>query len=142
MCSTVLFFDLSSRFTYPTTPLPPYLERKSAKCLVTYYGYTNETCWYETRGDHKEAGYSGITKSSPSGLILTILDLCKGTLGHHLVEAHWKYFTMDVKDAYECDRAAHLHYEFLLKRCSPRHYLPVISVFRHVARVVPILTIG
>ncbi len=46
---------------------------------MTYYGYTNETCWYETRGDEKEAGYSG-------------------TLGNHLVEAHWKYFTVDVKD--------------------------------------------
>ena len=52
------------------------------------------------------------------------------TLGHHLVEAHWKYFTIDVKDAYECDRKAKAHYEFLLNRCSPKHYLPVMSVFR------------
>merc|ERR1712002_659261 len=51
-------------------------------------------------------------------------------LGHHLVEAHWKYFTIDVKDAYECDKASHLHYEFLLHRCSPKHFLPVLSVFR------------
>ena len=35
-----------------------------------------------------------------------------------------------MKDAYECDRAAKTHYEFLLNRCSPKHYLPVMSVFR------------
>ena len=38
------------------------------------------------------------------------------TLGQHLVEAHWKYFTINVKDQYECDKASHLHYEFLLNR--------------------------
>ena len=38
------------------------------------------------------------------------------SLGPHLVEAHWKYFTIDVHDPYECDRAAKLHYEFLVNR--------------------------
>ena len=38
------------------------------------------------------------------------------TLGQHLVEAHWKYFTIKVRDQYECDKASHLHYEFLLNR--------------------------
>ena len=38
------------------------------------------------------------------------------TLGKHQVEAHWKYFTIDVKDQYECDKASHLHYEFLVNR--------------------------
>ena len=52
------------------------------------------------------------------------------TLGEHLIEAHWKYFTIEVKDQYECDDAAHMHYEFLLHRCQPKHYLPVLSVFR------------
>ncbi len=105
--------SLTHSHPYPTTPYPllPDGPGRSARCLVTYYGYTNETCWYETRGDEKEAGYSG-------------------ALGHHLVEAHWKYFTVDVKDQYECDRRAQRHYEFLLKRCSPRHYLPVVSVYR------------
>ena len=46
------------------------------------------------------------------------------------MEAHWKYFTIEVPNPYECDRAAQLHYEFLLHRCEPRHYLPVIGVFR------------
>lgn len=46
------------------------------------------------------------------------------------VEAHWKYFTVEVHDVYECDRRAKLHYEFLLNRCSPKHYLPVMSVFK------------
>ena len=35
-----------------------------------------------------------------------------------------------MKDQAECDKAAHLHYEFLINRCSPAHYLPVMSVFR------------
>ena len=52
------------------------------------------------------------------------------TLGQHLIEAHWKYFTLEVRDQYECDSAAHLHYEFLLNRCQPKHYLPVLSIFR------------
>jgi hypothetical protein len=47
-----------------------------------------------------------------------------------MVEAHWKYFTIDVLSPGECDRAAQLHYEFLLNRCKPKHYLPVLSVFR------------
>ena len=51
-------------------------------------------------------------------------------LGQHLIEAHWKYFTIEVKDQYECDDAAHLHYEFLIQRCQPKHYLPVLSIFR------------
>ena len=139
----------TKKYTYPTTPAPRVYEQ--AECLITYYGYTNATCWYasysqptvrltqksnllgnfhiksnsiatarkcnltvpryETRGDSAEAGASG-------------------TLGHHLVEAHWKYFTIRVKDAGECDKAAHLHYEFLLNRCSPKHHLPVVSMFR------------
>jgi len=86
----------------------------SPKCLISYYGVTNETCWYESEGERSEIPYVK-------------------ALGHHLVEAHWKYFTIDVKDQYECDKAAHLHYEFLLNRCSPKHYLPVLSVYRHSA---------
>jgi len=82
-----------------------------AKCLISYYGVTNETCWYETDGEESEDSYVD-------------------ALGHHLVEAHWKYFTIDVADQAECDKAAHLHYEFLINRCSPKHYLPVMSVFR------------
>jgi hypothetical protein len=86
-------------------------EAESPKCLISYYGVTNETCWYETEGEKSEDSYVD-------------------ALGHHLVEAHWKYFTIDVKDQYECDKATFLHYEFLLKRCSPKHYLPVLSIFR------------
>jgi len=87
-----------------------YVE-ESAKCLISYYGTTNETCWYESEGEESEDAYVD-------------------ALGHHLVEAHWKYFTIDVKDQAECDKAAHLHYEFLLNRCQPKHYLPVLAVFR------------
>ena len=47
-----------------------------------------------------------------------------------MVEAHWKYFTIETGSPSECDRAAQLHYEFLLHRCKPKHYLPVLSVFR------------
>ena len=72
---------------------------------------TNETCWYESEGERSEDNYVD-------------------ALGHHEVEAHWKYFTIDVADQAECDKAAHLHYEFLINRCSPKHYLPVMSVFR------------
>ena len=86
-------------------------EEESPKCLISYYGVTNETCWYESEGEKSEDSYVD-------------------ALGHHLVEAHWKYFTIDVKDQYECDKATFLHYEFLLKRCSPKHYLPVLSIFR------------
>jgi len=82
-----------------------------AKCLISYYGVTNETCWYESEGEKSEDNYVD-------------------ALGHHEVEAHWKYFTIDVADQAECDKAAHLHYEFLINRCSPKHYLPVMSVFR------------
>ena len=28
-----------------------------AKCLVSYYGVTNETCWYETDGERSEDNY-------------------------------------------------------------------------------------
>jgi len=91
-------------------------EVESPKCLISYYGVTNETCWYETEGEKSEDSYVD-------------------ALGHHLVEAHWKYFTIDVKDQYECDKATFLHYEFLLKRCSPKHYLPVLSIFRPSATV-------
>merc|ERR1719290_468006 len=92
----------------------PYYKKKNepqAKCLISYYGVTNETCWYETEGERSEDSYVD-------------------ALGHHLVEAHWKYFTVDVKDQAECDKASHLHYEFLINRCSPKHYLPVMAVFR------------
>ena len=100
---------------YYTTEKPYYQEKEhQAKCLVSYYGVTNETCWYETDGERSEDNYVD-------------------ALGHHLVEAHWKYFTIDVADQAECDKAAHLHYEFLINRCSPKHYLPVMSVFRPFA---------
>ena len=92
----------------------PYYKKKyepQGKCLISYYGVTNETCWYETEGEKSEDSYVD-------------------ALGHHLVEAHWKYFTIDVKDQAECDKASHLHYEFLINRCSPKHYLPVMAVFR------------
>ena len=46
--------------------------------MISYYGTTNETCWYETDGEKSE-------------------DYFTDALGHHLVEAHWKYFTIDVK---------------------------------------------
>ena len=98
---------------YYSTDAPYYKKPYEAqgKCLISYYGYTNETCWYETEGEKSEDSYVD-------------------ALGHHLVEAHWKYFTIDVKDQAECDKASHLHYEFLINRCSPKHYLPVMAVFR------------
>merc|ERR1711970_1616357 len=97
---------------YYSTEKPYYAEHyDQAKCLISYYGVTNETCWYETEGERSEDAYVD-------------------ALGHHLVEAHWKYFTIDVKDQAECDKASHLHYEFLINRCSPKHYLPVMAVFR------------
>nr|AVA26901.1 mucin-like spermatophore wall protein 1 [Lepeophtheirus salmonis] len=99
-------------FTMPTTEKPKETNiKKEAKCLITYYGYTNESCWYQTKGQSSEYEYAD-------------------SMGHHLVEAHWKYFTIDVANQYDCDRAAQLHYEFLLNRCSPKHYLPVMSVYR------------
>lgn len=98
------------KYTYPTTTYPSY-KKYAAKCLVSYYGITNETCWYNSKRESGEADYAD-------------------TLGQHLVEAHWKYFTIDVKDQYECDKAAQLHYEFLLNRCQPKHYLPVLSMYR------------
>jgi len=95
-----------------TTEKPKYKKvEQQAKCLISYYGYTNETCWYESEGEESEDNYVD-------------------ALGHHLVEAHWKYFTIDVSDQAECDKAAHLHYEFLINRCSPKHFLPVMSVYR------------
>jgi len=102
--------------TYPpiyySTEAPYYpTKHKQAKCLISYYGVTNETCWYESEGQRSEDSYVD-------------------ALGHHLVEAHWKYFTIDVEDQAECDKASHLHYEFLINRCSPKHYLPVLSIFR------------
>jgi len=97
---------------YYSTEKPYYAEHyDQGKCLISYYGVTNETCWYETEGERSEDAYVD-------------------ALGHHLVEAHWKYFTIDVKDQAECDKASHLHYEFLINRCSPKHYLPVMAVFR------------
>jgi len=103
-------YATTTQFAYPTTPHP--VLQPHSKCLITYYGRTNETCWYETGDEGGEAAAAA-------------------ALGqHHLVEAHWKYFTVSVRDAYQCDRAARRHYEFLLKRCKPRHHLPVVSVFR------------
>ena len=32
------------KYLYPTTVAPRVYEQ--AECLITYYGYTNETCWY------------------------------------------------------------------------------------------------
>ena len=97
---------------YYSTEKPYYAEHvDQGKCLISYYGVTNETCWYETEGERSEDSYVD-------------------ALGHHLVEAHWKYFTIDVKDQSECDKASHLHYEFLINRCSPKHYLPVMAIFR------------
>ena len=34
----------TKKYTYPTTPAPRVYEQ--AECLITYYGYTNATCWY------------------------------------------------------------------------------------------------
>ena len=59
----------------------------------------------------------------------------------NLVEAHWKYFTIETASPSECDRAAQLHYEFLLHRCKPKHYLPVLSVFRRVFNALHIYSI-
>jgi len=92
------------------TTYKPYEEQKH-KCLISYYGVTNESCYYQSNSESGEADF-------------------QDTLGEHLVEAKWKYFTIDVVDAYECDRAAHLHYEFLINRCRPEHHLPVLSIFR------------
>ena len=96
-------------YTYPTEA--PEYKPTTHKCLISYYGITNETCWYQSDSESAEADFTD-------------------TLGKHKIEAHWKYFTIDVKDQYECDKASHLHYEFLLHRCQPKHYLPVLSVFR------------
>jgi predicted nucleic acid-binding Zn-ribbon protein len=85
--------------------------KKMSKCLISYYGITNETCWYPSKIESAEADV-------------------QDTLGEHLVEAHWKYFTIEVRDQYECDDAAYMHYEFLIQRCQPKHYLPVLSIFR------------
>lgn len=102
--------ETTIQYTYPTEA--PEAEKKEyAKCLISYYGITNETCWYDSNSESVEAEEHD-------------------TLGKHKIEAHWKYFTLDVKDQYECDKASHLHYEFLLHRCQPKHYLPVLSVFR------------
>ena len=97
------------KYTLPTT----YYEKeaKLSKCLISYYGVTNETCWYPSKIESGEADFAD-------------------TLGEHLVEAHWKYFTIEVKDQYECDDAAYMHYEFLIQRCQPKHYLPILSIFR------------
>lgn len=32
------------KYTYPTT-VYPVKQVKQARCLISYYGYTNETCW-------------------------------------------------------------------------------------------------
>ena len=61
-----------------------------------------------------------------SQMVTTVIKIS----GEHLVEAHWKYFTIEVRDQYECDDAAYMHYEFLIQRCQPKHYLPVLSIFR------------
>ena len=48
----------TKHFSYhpSTTPMPRY---DKFKCLLSYYGYTNETCWYDTKNNYAEAGYSG-----------------------------------------------------------------------------------
>jgi hypothetical protein len=102
-------YETTIQYTYPTEA--PTYKKEYNKCLISYYGITNETCWYDSKSESIEADFHD-------------------TLGKHKVEAHWKYFTIDVKDQYECDKASHLHYEFLLHRCQPKHYLPVLSVFR------------
>merc|ERR1711872_35801 len=33
----------------------PY--ESQGKCLISYYGYTNETCWYESEGEESEDNY-------------------------------------------------------------------------------------
>ena len=111
---TTLYKPTYSPIYYTTEQTYTKAQEYQAKCLISYYGYTNETCWYESEGERSEDNYVD-------------------ALGHHLVEAHWKYFTIDVTDQAECDKAAHLHYEFLINRCSPKHFLPVMSVFRPFA---------
>jgi len=108
---TTLYKPTYKPFYYTTEKYYEEEENLKPKCLISYYGVTNETCWYETDGEKSE-------------------DVYVDALGHHLVEAHWKYFTIEVNNQYECDKASHLHYEFLLNRCSPKHYLPVLSVYR------------
>merc|ERR1711894_838497 len=103
-------YETTISYTYPTEA-PASYKQEYHKCLISYYGITNETCWYDSNSESVEAEEHD-------------------TLGKHKIEAHWKYFTLDVKDQYECDKASHLHYEFLLHRCKPKHYLPVLSVFR------------
>ena len=83
------------KYTVPTTYYAA--PQQVAKCLISYYGHTNETCWYPSKTESGEADF-------------------EDTLGQHLVEAHWKYFTIEVKDQYECDDAAYMHYEFLIQR--------------------------
>ena len=63
----------------------PVYEVKKPKCLISYYGVTNESCYYQSDTESGEADF-------------------QDTLGEHLVEARWKYFTIDVKDQYECDK--------------------------------------
>merc|ERR1712212_383183 len=108
---TTLYKPTYKPFYYTTEKYYEEEENLKPKCLISYYGVTNETCWYETDGEKSE-------------------DVYVDALGHHLVEAHWKYFTIEVNNQYECDKASHLHYEFLLNRCSPKHHLPVLSVYR------------
>ena len=108
------------QYAYPTTT-PAAEIKKYYKCLISYYGITNETCWYDSKTESIEADV-------------------RDTLGKHQVEAHWKYFTIDVKDQYECDKASHLHYEFLHHRCKPKHYLPVLSIFRPDVRTKELAT--
>merc|ERR1712174_162718 len=95
-----------------TTLRPKYeFKNEKSKCLISYYGATNETCWYKSNTESIEADF-------------------QDTLGEHQIEATWKYFTIDVVDQYECDRAAKAHYGFLINRCKPEHHLPVLSMFR------------
>merc|ERR1719430_3011715 len=61
-----IYFTTKKPYTTKAPPQP--------KCLISYYGVTNETCWYESEGEKSEDSYVD-------------------ALGHHLVEAHWKYFT-------------------------------------------------
>ena len=54
-----IYFTTKKPYTTKAPPQP--------KCLISYYGVTNETCWYESEGERSEDSYVD-------------------ALGHHLVE--------------------------------------------------------
>ena len=41
-------------YTLGTSTYAP-VEKKMAKCLISYYGITNETCWYPSKIESAEA---------------------------------------------------------------------------------------